>query len=311
LLNLTDLADTIRTAPGLRAKLDLALVADALPAIDGDDAAAVAVGSEQVVLGGEAIAPSFVARAPYQAGAAAVVTNVSDVRAMGGRALYIVDTLVSPDREHAEQVLAGIAWAADLHGVKVVGGHLTLGGAPALSAFCVGHVSTPLRGAAAKPGDELVVVFSTEGTYHSDAPFWSSLRHRAPELLRTDGDALVEVAERGLAHAARDVSMPGVGGSLLQLLEIARCGATLDLDRLPRPDGVPIERWLVTFPSFGYVLAAPAGRGGEAAGVFTARGLNAAVAGGFDSTRTLRISAGGDTATVWDLAREPLTGLAG
>ena len=34
------------------------------------------------------------------------------------------------------------------------------------------------------------------------------------------------------------------------------CGATLDLDRLPRPATAPLERWLVTFPSFGFVLAA-------------------------------------------------------
>ena len=40
------------------------------------------------------------------------------------------------------------------------------------------------------------------------------------------------MAEGGLAHAARDVSMPGVAGSLLQLLETAGCGATLDVGAL-------------------------------------------------------------------------------
>jgi selenophosphate synthetase-related protein len=152
----------------------------------------------------------------------------------------------------------------------------------------------------------LIAAFCLQGRYFSDAAFFTSLRDREPARLRDDGEALVEVAERGLCRAARDVSMPGVGGSLLQLLELAGCGATLDLDRLPRPDGVALERWLLTFPSFGFLLAgAP-----EACSAFTRRGLAAAVCGSFDDTRVLRIAAGGESAAVWDLAAEPLTGLA-
>jgi selenophosphate synthetase-related protein len=309
--DLTALADTIRSAPGLLAKRELAAISKAFPHVDGDDGAVIAAGGEQIVVAGEAIAPAFVANDPFSAGAAAVVTNVSDVRAMGGRPLAIVDTIVSPDREHAERVLEGIAWAAELHGVPVVGGHMTLGSAPALSAFCTGVVTAPLKASNAKPGDELVAAFCLDGEYRGDAPFFSSLRHRDPELLRTDGDALPELAEAGLCHAARDVSMPGVGGSLLQLLELAGCGATIDLDRLPIPPGAGLKRWLVTFPSFGFLLAVPEGRAQDACGVFEARGLAAAACGRFDDTRTLRIEAGGSTATVWDLAAEPLTGLAG
>jgi selenophosphate synthetase-related protein len=301
--DLDALAETIRSAPGLRAKRELAVVAKALPGIDGEDAALVALDGGYAVLAGEAILPSLVASDPEAAGAAAVVTNVSDVRAMGGRPLALVDTLVSPDREHAERVLTGLASAAELLGVEVAGGHLTLGGAPALSAFCTGVAKVPLRAAHARPGDALIAAFCLEGRYFSET-FFTSLRDREPARLRDDGEALVEVAESGLCHAARDVSMPGVAGSLLQLLELAGCGATLELGRLPRPPGVPLERWLLTFPSFGFVLAgAP-----EACEAFTRRGLAAAVCGSFDDTRTLRL---GDSVTVWDLAAEPLTGLGG
>ena len=96
---------------------------------------------------GEAIAPALLAADPFAAGAAAVATNVADVRAMGGRPLALVDTLVSPDREHAERCSTGCAWAAERLGVPIVGGHLTLGAPPALSAFCTGRVTAPLRAA--------------------------------------------------------------------------------------------------------------------------------------------------------------------
>jgi selenophosphate synthetase-related protein len=105
--------------------------------------------------------------------------------------------------------------------------------------------------------------------------------------------------------------MPGVAGSLLQLIELAGCGAVLDLDRLPRPQGVPVERWLETFPSFGFVLAATPATAAAACAAFTRRGLACAACGSFDDSRRLRLSSGGGEATVWDLAAEPLTGLAG
>jgi selenophosphate synthetase-related protein len=306
------LAAAMRALPALHAKRDLRLVRRLGSVGDGDDGALVAHGDEWIVLCGEAILPSFVAAEPRAAGASAVVTNVSDVRAMGGRPLAILDMLVSPDEAHAELVLEGLAWAAELLGVEVVGGHLTMGAAPSLSATCTGIARRPLRAAAARPGDALLAAFCLEGRYMSDGnDFFTSLRDRAPERLRTDGDALVEVAEQGLCHAARDVSMPGAAGSLLQLLEAAGCGAVLDVDRLPRPAGVPVARWLRTFPSFGFLLAATPERADAACEVFDRRGLACAVCGAFEDSRKLELRCGRDRATVWDLGVSALTGLGG
>jgi selenophosphate synthetase-related protein len=307
--SLDELAATIRDSPALRAKRDLALLRRLGPRLDGDDGAAIPHGDEYLIVCGEAIHPAFVRENPRAAGAAAVVTNVSDVRAMGGRPVGLVDMVVSPDRAHAEAVLDGIAWAAGLLGVDVVGGHLTLGHEPALSASCTGIAARPLRAGNARPGDELLATFCVDGRYAENTPFFSSLRHRAPSKLRDDGDALVEVAESGAAHAARDVSMPGVAGSLLQLLEISGCGATLELERIPRPERVSIERWLGTFPSFGFLLVAPPAAAGDAAEPFLRRGLACAACGRLDDSGVLRLAAAGDSTALWDLNVEPLTHL--
>jgi hypothetical protein len=304
--DLDALVAAVRSAPGLLSKRDLQLVRRL--GIDGDDAALVPHGDGFLVLCGEAMSPPFLEADPFSAGAAAVVTNVSDVRAMGGRPLAIVDMLVSPDHAHAQRVLDGIAWASEKLGVPVVGGHLTIGHEPALSASCTGFARAPLRASSARPGDALVAAFAIDGRWMSETePFWTALHDRDPASLRTDGDALVEVAEAGLAHAARDVSMPGIAGSLLQLIEGAGCGATLDVDAIPRPAHAPLERWLLTFPSFGFLLATtdPA-RTCEA---FARRGLAAAACGTFDDTRVLRLASGGETRPAWDLAATPLTGL--
>ena len=308
---LDELIATARGAAGMQAKRELSVLSALRPLgdHDGDDAAALPDGDRFQLLCGEAILPALVERDPHGAGAAAVITNVSDIRAMGGRPTGLVDMLVSPDRAHAEAVLEGLAWAAGLMGVPIVGGHLTIGGGTSLSASCTGVAAVPLSAARARAGDALLAAFCLDGRYHADHPYFSSLRDRDAELLRTDGEALVEVAEAGFATAARDVSMPGVIGSLLQMLEPRRLGAVVDAEALPRPAGADIGRWLVTFPSFGYLLAAPPEHAGRACETFERRGLACAVVGSLDDSGVVRLAAGGAEGEVWDLRRDPFTGL--
>jgi len=308
---LESLAAALRSSPAMEAKRELALVRRLPGKHDGDDTAVIPFDSEHLLVCGEAVSPAFLASDPYAAGAAAVVANVADVRAMGGRPLALVDMLISPDRAHAASVLDGLAWAARLHGVEVAGGHITLGHPPALSASCTGVARTPLRAANAQPGDALVGAFALEGRYRGDGPFFTSLGYRAPERVREDGEALVEVAESGACSAARDVSMAGPAGSLLQLLESAGCGATLAVDHLPRPPGSSLARWLTTFPTFGFMLAVHPDRIGDALAPFARRGLAAAECGTIDSSRVLRLAMGGCETPLWDLAAAPFTGLDG
>src|SRR5829696_7004524 len=130
--DLDALLAAVRSAPGLLGKRDLRLVKRL--GVDGDDAALVPHEDGYLVICGEAMSPPFLEADPFGAGSAAVVTNVSDVRAMGGRPLAIVDMLISPDEAHANTVIDGMTWASEKLGVPIVGGHLTLGHPPALSA---------------------------------------------------------------------------------------------------------------------------------------------------------------------------------
>lgn len=306
--DLEALARTLAASPALRAKEDLKLL-DALPGLDGDDGALVPHTDGFLVVCAEAIEPALVRDEPFVAGAAAVATNVADVRAMGGRPLALVDTLVSPDETHARRVLDGLAWASDLLGVPVVGGHLTLGGEAALSATCTGVTSAPLRATAARPGDVLVAAYCLDGELRRDGRIFTSLRARTPAQLRDDGDALVEIAEAGLASAARDVSMPGTVGSLVQFAECAGCGADLEVDAVPRPAAVDLATWLATFPSYGFLLAVAETAVAAVVETFTRRGLAAAACGRFVAEPSVALRSGTERALVRDLAAAPLTGL--
>lgn len=311
---LGQLVDVLRAHPGLRGKAAIGLVSEVLGASDwlagpGDDGAVVDAFGGHVVACGEALWPPFVRADPGGAGFAAVLTNVNDLAAMGATPLGIVDTIVASENV-ARAVLEGMRRACELYRVPILGGHLTPhDGEPAVSAFGVGSSRHPLSVTRMAVGQSLLVACALDGTMRPDFPFFPAFEQRGQ---RCAGDVrvLAEVAASGACIAAKDISMAGLVGSLAMLLERGAFGVTVDLDTVPVPAGVPLEKWLTCFPSFGFLLCAPAGREAELAAAFTDRGLYAAVVGRLDDSGVLALRRGGETATVLDLATTTITGLA-
>ena len=313
-VDVSALVEVVRSHPGVTAKSEIGLVSEVFESTDwlagpGDDGAVVTVAGMSLVVGGEAILPSFAAADPYGAGVAAVTTNLNDLAAMGAWPLALVDT-VTGQRAVIQQVLEGMRWAAGLYQVPVVGGHLTVtDGHPALSAFGLGRADRPLSAQTAEEGQSLVVGCCIEGMMRADFPFFPSFEERG-ERLAGDVRLLAEGASRGWVTAAKDVSMAGLVGSLAMLLECNRLGVTLDLDAMPVPPGVSLEQWITCFPCFAFLLCVPAGLEGECLRAFADRGLAAAVAGTLDGTGRLRLCSAGRVATAFDLAAESVTNLA-
>ena len=275
----------------------------------GDDAAAIPDGEGYLLLAAEGMSPELVAREPRFAGYCAVMVNASDVYAMGGRPLAIVDALYATDEAAAEPLWLGLADAAARFGVPIVGGHTNLHSPyPALAAAVLGRAKRLLTSFAARPGDELVAAIDLRGEMHAAHPFWNASLGAPPARLRDDYAVLPTLAEAGLAAAAKDVSMGGLVGTLLMLLEASGVGATVALEAIPRPAGVPWERWLLAFPSYGFLFAVPPENTPRVHDAFAARGIAAGTIGRVDVSRRLTLVAGSARAHVWDLAAAPLTG---
>ena len=312
---LATLAAGLRELPGVRAKADIALVAEVFGGGDwyagpGDDGAVLPDGPGQVVVGGEAILPAFVAADPYGAGIAAVLANVNDLAAMGARPVALLDTVVG-DEATSREVLRGMHWAAGVYDVPVVGGHLTrTEGPPSLSAFGIGRADRVLSATHAAAGQVLVLGCCLEGTMREDFLFFPSFDQRG-DRLAGDVRLLADLATAGTAVAAKDVSMAGLVGSLAMLLEPGRLGVTVDLEVLPVPDGVPLADWLGCFPCFAFLLTCPAERVQECLEAFRSRDLTAAALGVLDESGQVRLRRGDEVVTVFDLAREGVTNLRG
>jgi AIR synthase-related protein len=313
-MNLDQLVAVLRASRGFAHKRDIAptrALLGAMPgsARNGDDCAALPDGDGHLLFAIEGFVEDFVAQMPWFAGYCGVMVNLSDVAAMGGRPLAVVDALWHTGDAAAAPVLQGMAAAAERYGVPVVGGHTNLRARSGqLAAAVLGRARCLLTSFDARPGDALIAAIDLRGAFMEPHPFWNASTEAPPERLRADLALLPALAEDGLCIAAKDISMAGLPGTALMLAEGSRVGMVIDVDAVPKPQGVASDRWLQAFPSFGFVLAVPPRYEAEVLARFRTRGLAATRIGAVEAGSALWLARGSERALLWDHATEAFVG---
>ncbi len=309
------LARALRASRGLAAKQDISAVvarlglSGASNVAVGDDCAAIADGDGYLLFAIEGFMNEFVAGDPWFAGWCGVMVNISDVAAMGGRPIAVVDAIWANGEDGAAPLLKGLAEASARYGVPLVGGHTnTRADRGQLSVAILGRAKRLLTSFDARPGDALIAAIDLRGRYREPFANWEAATDAPAARLRADLEILPEIAEAGLSRAAKDISQGGVIGTAAMLAECSGIGFDIDIASVPRPDGAPLERWLLTFPSYGYLLAAPPNRVGAILEKFSARGIAATVIGEATAAPRVAITNGETRETIWDFTHAPLIG---
>ncbi|MDS7598355.1 sll0787 family AIR synthase-like protein [Agrobacterium tumefaciens] len=317
-MDLYALAAALAAHPSIRSKLDIAATTRALSlssgtsGMPGDDAAAIpALDGTWDLLAGEGFMPQFVQDDPWFAGWCGVMVNLSDIAAMGGRPTALLDAVWAPDTASAEPLLAGLRDAAMAYGVPIVGGHTNLRSKDLnLAVSVTGRAKRLISSFTAAPGDVLIAAVDHRGHYRPNFDNWCAALDAPHERLRGDYEVLPELAEAGLVDAGKDISQGGIAGTALMLAESSRCGFDIELADIPLPAGVAVDRWLRTFPSFGFLLSVRPKRTDEVCSVFAARGISAAAIGHATDNSRIDLTSGGARATFWDYATAPYIALA-
>ncbi len=313
------LAARLRDSRGLAAKADIGIVAGALglsgrsPIAVGDDCAAIPDGDGYLLLAVEGFMNEFVAGDPWFAGWCGLMVNLSDIAAMGGRAIAVVDALWADGEAGAAPVLRGLRDAAAAYGVPIVGGHSNLRtDRGQLAVAVLGRATRLLTSFDARPGQCLVAAIDLRGRYREPFSNWEAATDAPAARLRGDLDLLPQIAEAGLSRAAKDISQGGLVGTVAMLAECSRVAIDIDVAAVPGPDGVDLDRWLLSFPSFGHILAVEPSDVAEVSRMFAARGIAAAAVGRITEGSAVTVSQDGARAVIWDFAEMPLiTGPAG
>jgi len=302
----------LRSSPGIAAKRDIAVAAERLnlfgrPVAVGDDCAAITDGDGYLLLAIEGFMNEFVAGDPWFAGWCGIMVNLSDIAAMGGRPLAVVDALWAKGETCAEPVLAGMKAASDVFGVPIVGGHTNLKtDRGQLSVAILGRAKRLLTSFDASPGERLVAVVDHRGRYREPFNNWEAATEAPKERLRADLELLPQIAEAGWAKAAKDISQGGIVGTAIMLAECSGVAIEIDLQAIPVPAGVTLGRWLATFPSFGFILSVPEMHVADVLALFASRDLTAAAIGTIGEGSEVRVTSSAGTAIIRDYTEQPL-----
>lgn len=203
---------------------------------------------------------------PSDVGWKALVVNLSDLAAMAGSPRAAVVAVVVPPRTEglADEVLDGLAEAAEAHRCPLVGGDTTSGAELVVSVAVLGTVGEggPVLRSGARAGDAVFVTGTLGGARRAlrllregssvPGPLRERLDRPQPQL------AAGEAAAASGATAMIDVS-DGLGTDLGRVLDASGVGVRVDAALIPRLDafGVGVEDALAGGDDYQLCFTAP------------------------------------------------------
>jgi putative methanogenesis marker protein 2 len=313
------IANVVREYEGVKRKHAIGEMVNALRidaphviASFGEDAAVIEHHGEALLLAADGIWSKLMEADPYWAGYCSILVNIHDIAAMGGRPLAMVDVFsITKDSHIHEQVLKGMHDASLQFGVPIVGGHLhpdapnsvidvSILGCARLDSIIYSHT--------AEEGDLVVAAIDLNGRVHPSCMLnWDSVTMKSPDIVRAQIALLEQVGRDHLVTAGKDISNPGLIGTLGMLLEVSGKGAKVDLGLIPRPDlaahNMTFEQWVKMYPGMGFVLTAKERNVPELIRRFASVGITAKAIGTVDTTKKLRIYYEGNETLVFDFIK--------
>ena len=307
---LTGLIKKLRDFKGLTRKFALGEILNILGETTYDDAGFFDAGEFKVVVSCDGIVESLVKREPLLAGYYSVLVNVNDVVAKGARPIGFVNIISSSSRVIRRKIAEGIRDGLRKYKLKLLKGHTHPDTSyDCVDAAAVGIARNVLPSTTAKAGDALIITVDLDGKFSSKGwlkTFDSTTMKSSQEVLERL-DSMIELAERGLAHAARDISGPGITGTIAMLCESSRIGARVDLGSIPKPVDVKLEDWLTSYPGIGFIIST--NQPLECLHLLRNHKLAAATIGEITANEEIWLSYNAKDALFLDLRRESIFGL--
>lgn len=227
----------------------------------GDDASAIDIGNNQAILiAADGIWGQIMNVNPYWAGYCAVLVNVNDIAAMGAKPLAMVNIMSIYHEDIYEDLLRGIKDGCLKFNVPMVGGHLHPDAdVDSVGVAIVGIAKKDklITSFDAKVGEKVIVAIDLDGKPHEMfALNWDTTYDKDAKLVQDQIKAVQYLAENDLVKAGKDISNPGILGTLEMLLEASGVGAVVSLEDIPRNESVSWNNWLKSYPGSGFVFTA-------------------------------------------------------
>jgi len=274
----------------------------------GEDAAVIEHGSEALLLAADGIWSRLMEADPYWAGYCSVLVNIHDIAAMGGHPVAMVDIFSMAKGTVMEKVVKGMHDASEQFGVPIVGGHLHPDAPYSVIDVAIlgcARLDAIIYSSTAQAGDAVVAAIDLDGRVHPSCMLnWDSVTMKPASVVRAQIALLEEIGKKHLVTAGKDISNPGLIGTLGMLLEVSGKGADIDLAKIPKPDlsknNISFDLWVRMYPGMGFILTAKKVDVDELVRLFAGVGMTAREIGTVTDSRELRIHYEGKDTQVFD-----------
>jgi len=323
-LNLDTLVDSIRSYDGITRKnfikratqiLDDTYNISGRTAIGfGDDASAINIGNNNLLLmAADGMWGRLMEGDPRWAGYCSVLVNVNDIAAMGGVPMGMTNVISVNNIEICNEIMMGIKEGVEKFGVPMVGGHIhpdTPYTALDVSITGIVRKDDLITSGGANVGDSIIIGIDLDGQQHPNFPLnWDTTTHKTPEMVQSQILVMNSIARRHLLTAGKDISNPGILGTLGMLLEASEVGAIVELERIPRNSNVNWEDWLKVYPGSGFVLTAEEKNVEEAIEMLENVNITSNVAGRIIEDKKLYLTHGNQEKIVFDFNHDIIMGI--
>lgn len=323
-MNLDTLVDSIRSYDGITRKnfikratqiLDDTYNISGRTAIGfGDDASAINIGNNNLLLmAADGMWGRLMEGDPRWAGYCSVLVNVNDIAAMGGVPMGMTNVISVNNIEICNEIMMGIKEGVEKFGVPMVGGHIhpdTPYTALDVSITGIVRKDDLITSGGANVGDSIIIGIDLDGQQHPNFPLnWDTTTHKTPEMVQSQILVMNSIARRHLLTAGKDISNPGILGTLGMLLEASEVGATVELERIPRNSNVNWEDWLKVYPGSGFVLTAEEKNVEEAIEMLENVNITSNVAGRIIEDKKLYLTHGNQEKIVFDFNHDIIMGI--
>lgn len=322
-MDYNEIIESIRTFKGVTRKRSIADVRGKLKDVYnvsgkvylafGDDAAAIDIGNNQLMLlATDGIWGSLMNLNPWWSGYCSVLVNVNDIAAMGGIPLGMTNVLSSSNPDVTSEIMDGIKEGVKKFGVPMVGGH-THPDTPydALDVAISGIVDKDavIPSCGAKLDDNVIVAIDLDGSVYPGTEInWDTTSDKTPEYVQDQIKVMNTIGKKHLVSAAKDISNPGIVGTLGMLLEASNMGAQIELESIPKADNIDWISWFKMYPGSAFVITAPEDTTDETLDLLNKSHITAACVGKVTDNNKLTMSYKNDTKTVFDFNSEIIMG---
>jgi len=279
---------------------------DKILAAKGEDGAIIRIGDRICAFSADGIMDELIDKNPHWAGYCSILVNVHDMLAMRAIPTAAVNVISSRDEKSLSEIVAGMNEACDKFDVPMVGGHLhPYAESNSVSVAMMGEVidGKPVLSSTARPGDSIILICDCRGSFTPGIPYsWDCTSMKSKSDIKMMRDMLLVALS--YFNSVKDISNPGLLGTLAMLLEASGLGGEVDIGEVVQPSGVQLVQWLTTYHGFGFIGTAPMKLIGKIASELTGSGLSMAVIGETKEETKLKIRKGSTRNILFDFSKD-------